>query len=275
MTIREERRDRALSRYSHVIDDIRLGRLAQERAIDLARMSPSSLEAAIRTGLAVLLNHAESECGYLGLYVPERDAIIVCAVTLDERGYEDGIPVVAELLDLDEFEHKGGAIEVEVQRRIVGRRVNPIELRGWERRHLGDSYSWPRPRVFIYFERDGKVRTHFARRPPICREWIDTYGLENILGHPGVWDWFRSVLGNARIAPESVISLRVADGVKMRLDITATQKPCPECKYAHYQVAPPGDDYQPTADVDLATDSAPARLLGRIAEALIGFRAKG
>jgi hypothetical protein len=53
-----------------------------------------------------------------------------------------------------------------VQRRIVGRQLNPVELRGWEQRHLGASYSWPRPRVFIYFERDGKVRTHFARRPP-------------------------------------------------------------------------------------------------------------
>ncbi|VWC79749.1 hypothetical protein BLA39750_01106 [Burkholderia lata] len=274
MSIREERRYRALSRYSHVIDDVRLGRLAHERATDIARMSPSSLEAAIRTGLAVLLSHADSECGYLGLYVPERDAIIVCAVTLDERGYEDGVPVIAELLELDEFERKGGAVEIEVRRRIVGRQLNPVELRDWEKRHLGESYSWPRPRVFIYFERDGRVRTHFARRPPICRDWIDTYGLENMLGHPGAWDWFRGVLGNAQITPESVISLRVADGVKMRLDIAAAPKPCPACKYAHGQVSPIAADNMSITDVDLATNSAPSRLLGRLAGVLLRHRPK-
>ena len=275
MIIREERRNRALSRYSHVIDDVRMGRLAHERATDIARMPPSTLEAAIRTGLAVLLSHADSECGYLGLYVPERDAIIVCAVTLDERGYEDGVPVIAELLDLDEFERKGGAVEIEVQRRIVGRQLKPVELRGWEQRHLGESYSWPRPRVFIYFKRDGKVRTHFARRPPICRDWIDTYGLENMLGHPGVWDWFRGVLGNARIEPESVISLRVADGVKMRLDIAAAPKPCPACKYAHGKVASTGDVDQSTTNVDQSPHSAPSPLFGRLAAVLLGHRAKG
>ncbi len=248
MSIREDTRRRALSRYSHVIGDIRVGRFAREQTQSLACLSPSDLEAAIRGGNAVLLSQTDPEWGYLGLYVPARDKIIVCAVTLAETAFEDGQPVIAELLDLDEFEHKGGAIDIEVRRRIAGRQLNPVGLRAWEAKHLDATYSWPRPRVFVYFELDGKVHTHYARRPPVCREWIDTYGLENILGHPGVWEWFRQVLEGAKIEPETVISLRVADGVKMRLDLNAEAHPCPDCKFTHFQ-------FEPDTEADKALDA--------------------
>lgn len=267
MSIREGTRRRALSRYSHVIGDIRLGRSAREQAQPLACLSPSDLEAAIRGGDAVLLSHADREWGYLGLYVPHRDKIIVCAATLAESAFEDDQPVIAELLDLDEFEHKGGAIDVEVQRRIVGRQLNPVGLRAWETRHLAATYSWPRPRVFIYFELDGKVHTHYARRPPVCRECIDTYGLENLLGHPGVWEWFRQALGDAKIDPETVISLRVADGIKMRLDINAEAHPCPDCKYAHFH----SDAEDKALDVDdAAAEGGSPRLFDWLSRALRG-----
>lgn len=260
MSIREGTRRQALSRYSHVISDVRLGRLAREQAQSIACLSPSGLEAAVRTGLAVLLSFADQECGYLGLYVPARDKIIVCAVTLIESAFEDGLPVIAELLDLDEFEHKGGSIDPDVQRRIAGRRLDPVGLRAWEAKHLHESYSWPRPRIFIYFEKDGKVRTHYARRPPVCRQWIDTYGLENILGHPNVWEWFREVLANAEIEPESVISLRVADGIKMRLDVEAEAHPCPNCEYAR---SPPEPDEEEDDALDV-DDAAPEGGSGRL-----------
>ncbi|PNE59933.1 hypothetical protein A8H39_01940 [Paraburkholderia fungorum] len=260
MSIREGTRRRALSRYSRVIDNIRLGRLAREQAQPVACLSPSELEAAIRTGLAVLLSYADQECGYLGLYVPPRGKIIVCSVTLDESAFEDGQPVIAELLDLDEFEHKGAAIDLEVQRRIAGRQLNPVGLRAWEAEHLDATYSWPRPRVFIYFEFDGKVHTHYARRPPVCREWIDTYGLENMLGHPAAWDWFRQVLADAKIDPETVISLRVADGIKMRLDIDAEPHPCPDCKYARFPCEPDIEEDN-ALDID---DTAPEDGAGRL-----------
>jgi hypothetical protein len=260
LTIQQGTRRRALSRYRHVIGEIRLGRLAREQAQSLAGMAPSDLEAAVRTGRAVVLSYADQECGYLGLYVPSRDRIIVCSVTTDEGAFEDGQPVIAELLELDEFEHKGGGIDVEVRRRIVGRQLNPVDLRAWEAKHLDEKYQWPRPRVFIYFEDGGKVHTNYARRPPICREWIDTYGLENALGHPGVWDWFRQALADAKIDPETVIGLRVADGVKMRLNIDAEPRPCPDCKFARFpsETGAEGDE---ALDVD---DAAPEGVAGRL-----------
>ncbi|VVE18012.1 MULTISPECIES: hypothetical protein [Pandoraea] len=270
MSIREGKRRHALSRYSHVIGDIRLGRLAREQAQSVACLPPSDLEAAVRTGFAVLLSYTDQECGYLGLYVPARDKIIVCAVTLNESVFEDGHPVIAELLDLDEFEHKGGAIDVEVQRRIAGRQLNPVALRAWEAKHLSATYSWPRPRVFIYFELDGKVHTHYARRPPVCRDWIDTYGLENILGHPGVWNWFRHVLIDAKIDPETVISLRVADGIKMRLDIDPEQRSCPDCKYARLPYGPDTEEDKALDVDDAAPDAGSGRLFGWLSGVLKG-----
>ena len=270
MSIREGTRRRALSRYSHVIGDIRLGRLAREQAQSVACLSPSELEAAVRTGLAVLLSYADQECGYLGLYVPVRDKIIVCAVTLDQSAFEDGQPVIAELLHLDEFEHKGGAIDIEVQRRIAGRQLDPVGLRAWEAKHLDATYSWPRPRVFIYFELDGKVHTHYARRPPVCREWIDTYGLENMLGHPGVWDWFRQVLMDAKIDPGTVISLRVADGIKMRLDIDAEPRPCPDCKYARFPSELDAEEDKALDVDDTAPEGSAGRLFGWLSSVLKG-----
>ena len=270
MSIREGTRHRALSRYSHVIGDIRLGRFAREQAQSLACLSPSDLEAAIRGGNAVLLSHTDREWGYLGLYVPVRDKIIVCAVTLADTAFEDGQPVIAELLDLDEFEHKGGTIANEVQRRIAGRQLNPVRLRAWEAKHLGASYSWPRPRVFVYFELDGKVHTYYARRPPVCREWIDTYGLENLLGHPGVWSWFRQVLEGAKIDPETVIGLRVADGIKMRLDVNAEAHPCPDCKHAHFQFDPDTEEVEAVDVDDAAAEGSSPRLLDWLSRALQG-----
>ncbi|KAF7962633.1 hypothetical protein AWV80_19435 [Cupriavidus sp. UYMU48A] len=75
-----------------------------------------------------------------------------------------------------------------------------------------------------------------------------------MLGHPGVWPWFRQVLEDAKIDPETVISLRVADGIKMRLDIGAETRPCPDCKYAHCHSE--ADDEE---DKALDVDDAPRR----------------
>lgn len=270
MSIKADTRRRVLRRYSHVIRHIRLGRLAREQASSVARLSPSGLEAAVRGGHAVVLSYSDPECGYLGLYVPARDRIIICAVTLDPSAFEDEQPVIAELLELDEFEHKGGDIDVEVRRRIVGRQLDPVGLRAWEARHLDASYAWPRPRIFIYFTDGGKVHTRFARRPPVCRDWLATYGLENMLGHPCVWDWFRQVLADAKIDPETVLSLGVADGIKVKLNIDAQPQPCPDCKYARFPSDREVEEDAPLADDDAEPAGASGRLFGWLSGVLNG-----
>ncbi|WP_321817051.1 MULTISPECIES: hypothetical protein [unclassified Paraburkholderia] len=219
------------------------------------------------------MSYTDQECGYLGLYVPPRDKIIVCAVTLDPTAFEDDQPVIAELLETDEFEHKGGAIDIEVQRRIVGRQLDPVGMRAWEARHLDASYKWPRPRVLIYFEERGKTYTRYARRPPVCREWLATYDLENMLGHPGVWDWFGKVLVNAHIDPESIVSLRVVDEKKVRLDINAPSQPCPGCKYTGFASDRDVDEEEELADDDTDAESGAGRIFGWLSGMLKGREA--
>jgi hypothetical protein len=114
---------------------------------------------------------------------------------------------------------------------VAAAALNPVEFRAWEARTFGDDYERPRPRVFIHYKKsNGQVSTRYLKRPPVCQAYIDEFGMENSLGHPGFKEWMKAALERARINVEKqVVCTEIVDAVTMTLLVDAPDRCCPHC----------------------------------------------
>lgn len=230
MEIHRLRHKKVVERFASIRESVRAGHLVLQTAQQMTGYTPADVESAVRAMKVVLLKVADKENAYVAFYSPTRDAVFVAVVSVDPDTFEDGRPVIAEIISVQDYEALGGEISQQDLRRAAALVLDPVALRGWESRHLGEGFVRPQPRVIVhYVGPDGSTKHRFLKRAPVCQEYIDTYGLENALGHPGVLAWFGSHLERAGIDPVQVVSLEIVDAVKMRLRVGTENHPCPDC----------------------------------------------
>jgi hypothetical protein len=269
MEIHMARRDTAMKRYWRVRPALRLGAAIAEASKKLTGLSPSEFETIIRSPKAVLLNGVDWESVYLMFYSVPRGRIYIAVASAAEEAHQDGQPVVADILTVEDYELQGGVVDMNNLRRAAAAALNPVEFRAWEARTFGDDYERPRPRVFIHYTKpDGQVSTRYLKRPPVCQAYIDEFGMENSLGHPGFKEWMKAALERAQINIEKqVVCMEIVDAVKMTLRVDAPDRSCPHCA--------PVASSQTKAPREPVPDTAPAprtpgwlrRLIGRFAKA--------
>ncbi|WP_321935536.1 hypothetical protein [Paraburkholderia sp. J8-2] len=193
--------------------------------------APTEVEAAVRLTKVVLLKARDRENAYAAFFSPTRDAFFVAVITVEPTAFEDGLPVIAEILSLEDYEALGGELELRDRRRAAALVLDPVALRSWETRHLGQEFVRPQPRVVVcYTAAGGAVKRWYLKRAPVCGDFIDAYGLENSLGHPGFLPWFSAQLTRAGIDPAQVVSLEIIEAVRMRLRVAAEDHACPNCQ---------------------------------------------
>jgi len=119
MEIHMARRDTAMKRYRQVRPTLRLGAAIAEASKKLTGLSPSKFEAIIRSKKAVLLNGVDWESVYLMFYSVPRGRIYIAVASAADEAHQDGQPVVADILTVEDYELKGGVVDMNSLRRSV------------------------------------------------------------------------------------------------------------------------------------------------------------
>lgn len=216
--------------YRDIRPWLRVGRHVADLTQKLTGLTASELETLIRTGRYELLNDGDQENIYLLVYAKPRDEVFVAAAAFNDAAYEDGQPVVVDLLRLDEFESQGGRMYSYLPRRAAAKVLNDVDLRAWEARHLDAGYKRRLPVFTVHHDHGGgKKHVYRFKRPPVCWAWMEEHGQENALGHPGVKEWFKEKLDRLEIDLDGVLSLEITEARRMTLRVRAIDRPCPHC----------------------------------------------
>jgi hypothetical protein len=146
------------------------------------------------------------------------------------RRHTSGSASVVTVLTHAQFEHDAGPIGARSLRTAARRELDPVAFRRWEESEFGPRGARRAYRVLTYFrQEDGSIGYKVFRHPTSCTEFVEAHGLMNAAGHPGFWDWYARHAKTAGLPVESVVSMRIADTDKMRLNLSAPAMDCPCC----------------------------------------------
>ncbi|MDH6147239.1 MULTISPECIES: hypothetical protein [Paraburkholderia] len=154
---------------------------------------------------------------------------IVAVVAIDGCSGSNSASVVT-VLTREQFENDAGPIAKQSLRTAASRALDAVDFRRWEEREYGPTGVRRRYRVFTYYKKqDGSTECEIFRNAPVCDHFVDENALTNAAGHPGFWDWYARLASRANLPIDSVVSMRIADTDKIRLDLRAAARNCPYC----------------------------------------------
>jgi hypothetical protein len=165
------------------------------------------------------------------------------AVVAIEGGSKRNSANVVTVLTREHFENDAGPIGKKKLRFAASRVLNPVEFRCWEQEEFGPGGTRRRYRVFTYYKReDGSTGREIFTDAPVCDHFVDEHALANAAGHPGFWNWYARQASLVSLPIASVVSMRIADTDKVRLEVSAPARECPYCqaKNLHQALAPTG-----------------------------------
>jgi hypothetical protein len=228
--IRASDRRHAPLTYSDVRHELAASRLVAETAPALTGLTATELERLLLRSRWHLPACTRRRMRLPALLRDRPPGVFLAAVTEDPAVFEDGRPVFAEVLTEVEFVAKGGLIPWRERRRAAAAVLDDVAFRSWEAEVLGADYVRPRPHVFTLYRRaDGRIGRRRHKHAHVCDDYIERYGLENALGHPGMLEWYDAELSAAGIDPLTVVAMEIAEAKKMRLRVKAESHTCPNC----------------------------------------------
>lgn len=230
MKIKQTNRLSLLAQHSFARGLLHVSAHAAMRSQTRSELSPDELLTAVLDGKAVLLPYKGRGCTYHLLYRPALDAFFVAVVSADRYTYADSKPKIITVLPLEAFEESGATASRRFKRLAAHYALGDARFREWDVATYGADRLPTTIRVITYVRDDaGEIKHHVFTRPPICRDYVNRYGLQDALGHPGMLDWFRRQIERAAIDVERVVSLRIADTVKVELRLDVEPNDCPDC----------------------------------------------
>jgi hypothetical protein len=210
--------------------DISMSDHARQRAYERSSLAPSRVYELIASRQAVLLPFSSANRSYHLFFDKVKTDFLVGVVAIDGAGRQSASASVVTLLTRAQFECDAGPIGARALRTAACRELNPVAFRHWEEREFGLRGARRTYRVVTYFrQEDGSIGYQVFRHPPLCADFVETHGLTNAAGHPGFWDWYARRAKAAGLPVESVVSMRIADTDKVRLDLSAPAMHCPCC----------------------------------------------
>jgi hypothetical protein len=81
----------------------------------------------------------------------------------------------------------------------------------------------------FYCRADGRIGRWRHKHAPVYDDYVERYGLENALAHPGMLNCYGAELSAAGIDPATVVAMQIADAKEMRLRVKAESRTCPDC----------------------------------------------
>lgn len=202
---------------------------ARQRTIERSSIAPSRVLGLISSRRALLLPYRDHNRSYHLLFDKEKADFMIGVVAID-RARTGNDATVVTILSRAQFEKDAGRIASRALRTAASRVLDPIAFRRWEDTEFGPGAAPRTYRVFTYFQmEDGSVGYEIFRNPPLCSHFVDKHSLANAAGHPGFWEWYARRAKRVNLPIESVLSVRIADTDKVRLDLAAPIMECPCC----------------------------------------------
>ncbi|WP_028209042.1 hypothetical protein [Paraburkholderia nodosa] len=217
----------ALSACGYSVD---MSQHARLRAAERTSVAPSRVLELVTTRCAVALPFRSANRSY-HLFLDKEKMIFMVAVVAIEGGSESSPASVVTVLTREHFENDAGPIGKKALRIAASRVLDPVDFRRWEQREFGPGGMRRRYRVLTYYKRkDGTTGCKVFNDAPVCEHFVDEYALTNAAGHPGFWDWYARQASRASLPIASVVSMRIADTDKIRLEVSAPARECPCCE---------------------------------------------
>ena len=210
--------------------DFSMSAHARQRAYERSSLAPSRVYELIASRQAVVLPFSDANRSYHLIFDNITADFLVGVVAIDGPGRHSASASVVTVLSRTQFECDAGPISARALRTAAGRELDPVAFRHWEKQEFGLRGARRTYRVLTYFQQeDASIGYKVFRCPPLCEDFVETHGLTNAAGHPGFWDWYARRAKAAGLPVESVVSMRIADTDKVRLDLSAPAMHCPCC----------------------------------------------
>jgi hypothetical protein len=217
----------ALSACGYCVD---MSQHARQRAAERSSVAPSRVLEMVKTRHAVTLPFRAANRSYHLFFDKVKISFMVAVVAI-EGGCKSGSASVVTVLTREHFENDAGPIGKKALRIAASRVLDPVDFRRWEQEEFGPRITRRRYRVFTYFKReDGTTACATFKDAPVCEHFVDEHALTNATAHPGFWNWYARQANRVSLPIASVVSMRIADTVKVRLDISAPERECPCCQ---------------------------------------------
>ncbi|MFP3637516.1 hypothetical protein [Paraburkholderia sp. SIMBA_054] len=247
-----------VAKHEAVRRELRVASAAAQRAQSLLSLSGSALLEIVCEREAVVLPFWDRLHTYHLFYRADLDAFFVAVAACAEEGFDNGQPHIREIQTLGEYEADNGEASVMFRRTAASRVLDQVEYRAWDARTFGEETRRTQVRVITYYYTDdGRLAHVVFRGPPVCNDFIETYGLENSFGHPGFQDWYGRQVKKHGIDIEKAASIQIAITDKQTLRVDAPMRDCPDCVRRRKMPV------QYTAEADEATDPRSARFSPR------------
>lgn len=206
---------------------------ARQRAAERSSVAPSRVLEMVTTRHAVTLPFRSANRSY-HLFLDRMKMAFMVAVVAIERGTTSNSASVVTVLTREHFENDAGPIGKKALRIAASRVLDPVDFRRWEKGEFGPGGTRRRYRIFTYYRReDGSTGCEIFNDAPVCDQFVDEHALTNAAGHPGFWDWYARQASRASLPVASVVSMRIADTDKVRLELCAPVRECPCCQAKH------------------------------------------
>ncbi|MCP3711323.1 hypothetical protein M3I54_30880 [Paraburkholderia sp. CNPSo 3274] len=165
------------------------------------------------------------------LFLDRMKMTFLVAVVAIEGGIKSRSASVVTVLTREHFENDAGPIGKKPLRIAASRVLDPVDFRRWEQGEFGAGGTRRRYRVFTYYKReDGSMGYEIFNDAPVCDHFVEEHALTNAAGHPGFWSWYARQASRASLPIASVVSMRIADTEKVRLEVCAAACECPCCQ---------------------------------------------
>lgn len=217
----------ALSNCGYNVD---MSQHARQRAVERSSVAPSRVLEIVTSRRAVMLPFRDANRSY-HLFLDRAKMAFMIAVVAVEAGCRNNSANVVTVLTRKHFENDAGPIGKKALRTAASRVLDPVEFRRWEAAEFGPGGTRRRYRVLTYYTReDGSTGCEIFNNPPVCDHFVEEHALTNAAGHPGFWDWYARWAARVDLPINSVISMRIADTDKVRLNLRAPARECAWCR---------------------------------------------
>jgi hypothetical protein len=203
---------------------------ARQRTLERSSLAPSRVRQLVTTSHALSPPFRAGNRSHYIFFDNVKMNFMVAVVAIDS-GRKGSSASIVTVLTREQFEHDAGPIAARSPRTAASRALSPVEFRHWENIEFGPKSVRRRYHVFTYHRnQDGSTGCNIFRNAPICDQFIDDHDLVNAASHPGFLNWYGRLAYQISLPIDSVVSLRIADTDKIRLDIKAPAKECPYCQ---------------------------------------------
>ncbi|RAR47993.1 hypothetical protein C7401_15434 [Paraburkholderia unamae] len=203
---------------------------ARQRAVERSSIAPGRVLDLVTTRHTVTLPFRDAARSYHVFFDKVKMDFMVAVVAID-GGIKGNSASIVTILTRSQFENDAGSIGKKALRTAASRALDPVDFRRWEAGEFGPGGVHRRYRVFTYYKNeDGNTECEIFNNAPVCDQFVDEHSLTSAAGHPGFWSWYARQASRTSLPVDSVVSMRIADTDKVRLDLCAPARECLSCE---------------------------------------------